>query len=730
MFYISYRHTASYNIGVNIDPGPEMAITSKKKKKNPKEDMNKKNLKEDIQKKKDGTWCFTDCTMHREHNDDMIQCHICQIWAHYQCIDEEKSDIIGIWCCNNCRKLPDRVNLLCTHIQELRRDMASLISYAQTFERNLVVGATVSRSDTTPDGYDINDDINSDAASSMSPRDDLIQPTEEDDNSHRAVDNVSKLSNGIPAMSSSLDDAHTRDNNDRTAVATRRLISFVDYSQFCMFSHKTSRKPAKNNPVVKENTTQSNAPRDETKMNDDSRRQYNKYVPMCIHDMYVGHVPHTFTEDAVHSFLRDVNIEHIIRVSKLLTNEKHAGFRVIIGDEDIKNTLYGTKKIHRDAVIMTFKEFRHNTTTHHKYSGRHNHGHNNTDQAETSKNHRKNRHTQVEDSRSKTYCPSSSKSVTFSRSRYIKRSHLHDEISRTHDRHKDHPQRQAPIDTPATQNKLNTANKRQFESTTIQRQPSRSVFTNSQPHILSDIHRISNQSPRRSIPSDVPIQGQQPERSFSGAMGTHMHHPEGPRMSVTLEESHISLSNNAQLQEALPGDNTAENSYPVQRFLPDATLTRSQQPQDQFPSDVLPLLQQQQSHIPSDTSVQNHPAQRSPSGSGVFTQTLLPQVPLSGDAPPLRLQPQAPPSTVVCENCQLMQKNGHPQIPPTQGTVPYVINQSTRIPAASVPCTQLQQPQGQHPGNSQEDFYSYHQQYTRPHLNVYATPYTPQSHQM
>ena len=95
----------------------------------------------------------------------------------------------------------------------------------------------------------------------------FLHPTEEDDNLHRAVDDVSKLSNGIPAMSSSLDEAHTRDNNDRTAVATRRLISFVDYSQFCMFSHKTSHKPAKNNPVVKENTTQSNAPRDETKMN-------------------------------------------------------------------------------------------------------------------------------------------------------------------------------------------------------------------------------------------------------------------------------------------------------------------------------------------------------------------------------------------------------------------------------------------------------------------------------
>ena len=132
------------------------------------------------------------------------------------------------------------------------------------------------------------------------------------------------------------------------------------------------------------------------------------------------------------------------------------------------------------------------------------------------------------------------------------------------------------MDTPCTQNKLNTANKRQLESTTIQKQPSRSVFTNSQPHILSDIHQMPNQSHRRSIPSDVPIQGQQPERSFSGAMGTHMHHPEGPLMSVTLEKSHITLSNIAQLQEALPGDNMVENSYPVQRILPDATLTRSQ----------------------------------------------------------------------------------------------------------------------------------------------------------
>ena len=136
---------------MNIEPGPEMAITRKKKKNNPKRGMNKK---------KDASWCFPDCTMHHKHNGDMVQCHIYQTWAHYQCINEEKSDIIGIWCCNNCRKLPDRVNLLCTHMNQLRRDMATLINYARAFQRYPAGDNEVSHSDTTPDCYDINDNTN------------------------------------------------------------------------------------------------------------------------------------------------------------------------------------------------------------------------------------------------------------------------------------------------------------------------------------------------------------------------------------------------------------------------------------------------------------------------------------------------------------------------------------------------------------------------------------------
>ena len=78
-------------------------------------------------------------------------------------------------------------------------------------------------------------------------------------------------------------------------------------------------------------------------------------------------------------------------MSKLLTHEKYAEFRVIIGDEDIKDTLYGTRKIYRDVVIMTFKEFRQNTNTHHKYFNRQSHDINNTGRTEKSENSRKDR---------------------------------------------------------------------------------------------------------------------------------------------------------------------------------------------------------------------------------------------------------------------------------------------------------------------------------------------------
>ena len=81
-------------------------------------------------KQRDGEWCLPDCTLNRKHSDDMIECHLCQIWVHYHCITEAEEDIVGIWCCNACRKLSYNVSILCNKINDLQRDMATLIKYA------------------------------------------------------------------------------------------------------------------------------------------------------------------------------------------------------------------------------------------------------------------------------------------------------------------------------------------------------------------------------------------------------------------------------------------------------------------------------------------------------------------------------------------------------------------------------------------------------------------------
>ena len=63
---------------------------------------------------------------------------------------------------------------------------------------------------------------------------------------------------------------------------------------------------------------------------------------------------------------------------------------------------------------------------------------------------------------------------------------------------------------------------------------------------------MPNQSPQRTLPSDVPIQEQQPKRPPLGSTCTHTQHPEGPLMSVTLEKSQTSVENHP-VQSFRPG---------------------------------------------------------------------------------------------------------------------------------------------------------------------------------
>ena len=56
----------------------------------------------------------------------MVQCHACQTWAHYECIDEGEDDIVGIWTCITCRKMPTMVMQLIDMVTKLRDSMSEI----------------------------------------------------------------------------------------------------------------------------------------------------------------------------------------------------------------------------------------------------------------------------------------------------------------------------------------------------------------------------------------------------------------------------------------------------------------------------------------------------------------------------------------------------------------------------------------------------------------------------
>ena len=82
--------------------------------------------------------CFNDCKLQRLGNKGMVQCHICQTWTHYTCINEHKDDIIGIWCCNGCRSLPKTVAMLSDKIAELQQNMQALLLIPWLKQRILI----------------------------------------------------------------------------------------------------------------------------------------------------------------------------------------------------------------------------------------------------------------------------------------------------------------------------------------------------------------------------------------------------------------------------------------------------------------------------------------------------------------------------------------------------------------------------------------------------------------
>ena len=98
-----------------------------------------------------------------------------------------------------------------------------------------------------------------------------------------------------------------------------------------------------------------------------SAHQNIKYIPKTTHDVYL-YVPSTrITEGAVRSYLRDIGVNDIIRISKISQNGHKSEFRIIIGGEIVTHTVYGHRKFRKKLNYHAIKRYRSNSTPIHHH---------------------------------------------------------------------------------------------------------------------------------------------------------------------------------------------------------------------------------------------------------------------------------------------------------------------------------------------------------------------------
>ena len=59
----------------------------------------------------------------------MVQCHMCQMWVHPECVGEVEKEIVTLWCCQTCRQMP-------TLVERILQKVTALESFVTTLEQS------------------------------------------------------------------------------------------------------------------------------------------------------------------------------------------------------------------------------------------------------------------------------------------------------------------------------------------------------------------------------------------------------------------------------------------------------------------------------------------------------------------------------------------------------------------------------------------------------------------
>ena len=108
----------------------------------------KKGRKKKTAKNDDGgEYCVQHCKRKGIDSGTMVQCHMCQMWVHPECVGEVENEIVTLWCCQSCRQMPTLVEKILqkvtalescvTTIQESNQQLIALVQEQREEMRSL-----------------------------------------------------------------------------------------------------------------------------------------------------------------------------------------------------------------------------------------------------------------------------------------------------------------------------------------------------------------------------------------------------------------------------------------------------------------------------------------------------------------------------------------------------------------------------------------------------------------
>ena len=296
------------------------------------------------------TSCDIDCRKEEDEanfpNDKKIICFLCRKWSHRHCTGEEEYCLTYVWACRYCRGIAENTSHIHTIISDLKQTITGLvdkISLLQPLQSSHISDLPIHTSETNNDTTDsiviqtpqptcIVHELTYDELSDTSSDDEFITLSQLsiNESESRVPESLDAL---LETLASPIPLLHSTPRALETVIVTNTDVPDPNVVETGNDAGSSSHAP----------------------LNEEPKRVIPPKKRTIYHDVYIGNVRGTTTEDHVRGQLTDIGVSEIGTITRL-PSRYNSAYRVFIGDLDIENTVYNRNNWNARIKVEPFRK--------------------------------------------------------------------------------------------------------------------------------------------------------------------------------------------------------------------------------------------------------------------------------------------------------------------------------------------------------------------------------------